>query len=169
MDSTARSKFLEDLHTWGGSLYYLHGWRLPYWELEDWRQYAVEWALRIIQRYDTDTLLSSAHAFSLTKTSIIRDIYDQTHSVNQTEELTEHQELVQKDTSWIFCIPQEAEELAVAVLSVPLELWEAAEQEWKSAGRKKLATSVAGLAFLLHWPEKRVQRSIVALQNHILQ
>lgn len=165
MDTTTLNQFISDLHSWGGSLYVTHGWRLPYWEEEDWRQYAVEWGLVILQKYGKE--ITPAHAFSLVRTSLYRDVVDSTRSIVTApeEEILGH-EPVQADVAWLYCIPSQAQEFLRRLLYLPLEMWERAEAAWSSMGKKKLTTSVAGLSFLTGLPQNEVQASIVLLEQH---
>jgi hypothetical protein len=165
VDTQAVSQLIDDLHSWGGALYYTHGWRLPYWEEEDWRQYAVEWGLRILQKYGSE--LTSGHAFTLVRTSLYRDLIDSTRSVVADPEIAvENCEPSQQDVAWLYCIPTQAEEFLRRLIDLPLEAWERAETTWRGMGKKKLLTSIAGLSFLTGLPENQVQASIVLLESH---
>lgn len=165
MDTPTINQLIDDLHNWGGSLYHTHGWRLPYWEEEDWKQYAVEWGLRILKHYGTE--ITAGHAFSLVRTSIYRDLADSTRSVvpDGRAQVEDH-EPVQEDVAWMHCIPNGAQEFLRRLLDLTLEGWERAEAAWRGAGRKKLTNSVAGLSFLTSLPENVVRASIVLLESH---
>ncbi|MGH7238549.1 MAG: hypothetical protein ACREHG_00630 [Candidatus Saccharimonadales bacterium] len=165
MDTPRLNQLINDLHSWGGSLYYTQGWRLPYWEEEDWRQYAVEWGLKIVKHYGQE--IEAAHAFTLVRTSLFRDLVDLTHSVHA--DLTPPvgaDEQSTPDVSWTYCVPKVGQELLTRLLALPLDGWEKAEGAWKALGRKKLTTSSAGLSFLTGLPQNEVEAGIVALREH---
>ncbi len=169
MDNSAVTQFLSDIEDWGKALYHTQGWKLPYWEQDDWSQYALEWGLRILKYYGPE--LTEKHAFALTKTALMRDCCDITHSVRPCTDLASlaasGREPWEHNDHWLACLPAEAVQFVLALWQLPSTTWIRAEGQWKAMGRKKLSTSVAGISFLLGWPQNRVKQSIVILKDHL--
>lgn len=173
MDTAARDQFLLNCAHWGAAQASKHGWRVPYWDADDWRQWGTLWALTILHKYGPD--LTPGHAFSLVRTSAFRDIVDRSVSVHAEEYLPEQDLRTQPDQAFLVALPDAAQRLAQAVSSRTAADWKNAEAEWRVlfphrpfySDKDSELPNTAGLAFALGWPVAEVRRSQLAAHYHL--
>lgn len=172
MDTTTELEFIDNCQDWAAALSHKQGWKLSYWETEDWRQYGALWALIVLRRYKP---ANAQHAFSLVRTCVWNDLA--TRSLNQRlEALPEGlPEPSVEDSSLHYCLPQAATALVEGVLLTTRQGWEQAELAWKQNFPRKrfyrnsevLGPTVEGLSFMLGLPLHTVNKGIVQLYSHL--
>ncbi len=175
MDSAQRTTFVNDCGQWGRAQHARHGWRIPYWELDDWQQWGSLWALIILQRYDAPDR-TPGHLFALVRTSAMRDVIDRSTSVQTAEELDAELDLrTTPDVAALRELPAPAARLVAAVEALPEAQWTTAENQWAVLyprapyypTRDALLPGTEGLALALGWKAADVRRAQYALRCHL--
>ena len=175
MDSAQRTTFVNDCGQWGRAQHARHGWRIPYWELDDWQQWGSLWALIVLQRYDAPDR-TPGHLFSLVRTSALRDLVDRNRSVPATDSFEPEADLrATEDTSALVILPPPAAALVKAVVSATPDQWRRAEDTWHVLypripfypEKSSMLPGSEGLALVIGWEAARVRRAQFALRCHI--
>ncbi len=173
MDSTEREIFIMNCSRWGRAQHSKNGWRIPYWDLEDWEQWGALWALTVLKRYGD---LTPGHLFSLVRTSAFRDLVDRTRSVAATVIFDPELDLrFTPDTVPLLVLPPLARALTEAVVAATPDQWIQAEEKWGVLyphtpfypDKSAMLPEAPGLSLVIGWNVARIRRAQFALRCHV--